>query len=287
MSYQLFTPIEEVATDRLAQIFNAYLYQLGSAEAVTAPRESMQQAQDLLTAQEIDEAEAVAEMSSRLYSLQVLAQALPDLYQHLQAAHIELLWWTNEDKEDDDQNFLRYAASRRLEDAELFGYTDGADLSEDGKTIRLRDEPEALAPFQLARMLAPHFASDSLNGERIGSSGPAAYGYWSTLILNQTRFTLRDPTRSATADNLMTYQQPEAPSLDLPAATEPDARFSEEAQALYGTALVNQFEAVLIRCQEAAALYGSLAADDAAGFQRLHEVIEQLVEGTWDASNTA
>lgn len=271
----ILQPFED--TDRLARLFNTYLFRLRSLEAVTAPRECMRQWVKNTEAEGLEDQQRVAEIGLRLYSLQVLNNSLHSLYGCVQWAATELDSFIIE-----GGDFDFYAAQRRVEDAKDNGFTEPEDVTPDGKDFRLRTEPEALAPFQLHVVLAAYFPSSAelaaVEGERIGSSDPAAFAYWHNLILNDIVFALDTPGGGAGGENLLATQRAAA------ADEEDDEEAWPEAESviymeptLTGSALVEEINAVLTLGQEAAALYASLGERDAAGYERLFNLVNRML----------
>ncbi|RZK22068.1 MAG: hypothetical protein EOO63_18505, partial [Hymenobacter sp.] len=187
MTNHILTPVEAAAARRVEHLFNSYLYQLRSLEQVVAPPVSMAAYAALVAADEAAETQHVPEMGSMARGLHVLSNSLQELATCLSEAYMDLEEFI------DGKDFQQFAARKRFEDARENGYTDEADVAADGSTLVLRTEPEALAPFQLRVVLAKFFSSVTAQGERIGSSGPEAYAYHSSLVANEVVFALRQP----------------------------------------------------------------------------------------------
>ena len=271
--HPVIIPIDAPAISRVEHIFNSYLYQVRSLEHVVASPRSMAAYAALVAAEEATTTQNVAEMDGMLRGLQVLSNSLHELAHCLTEAYLELEEFITE-----GSDFQQFAAYKRVQDLEQYGYADEADVTPDGRAFCLRSEPEALAPFQLPVVLAEYFATTNTQGERIGTSGPADYAYYSSLVANELVFALRDPSQPATPANLTTYRRTEVQEAGFTEVEQPDERFVFASALRRGPALVAQFNTVLTRCQKAATLYHSLAADDAAGYARLFALLTKIVD---------
>jgi hypothetical protein len=273
MPYQIISPLNEY--DNLARLFDAYQRFLLSYEHVTAPRESMADLAMLTAQDDGHDTKLVAELAYRHYQLTLSVQALRNFYQCVSLATLELETFLSE-----GADFQLYAANTRMQDAELLGYTDEQALGADGSARCLRlDEPEALAPFQLRVVLAKYFPGGSPDGEKIGSSGPADFAVLTNIVRNEIVFALRNPAGRATPDNLTTYKNGECHGSAIEEVELVDDRFEVESDhVLSGVTIAQQFDEVLELGQQAAALYASLQADDAAGYRRLYYLLQSMLD---------
>lgn len=272
---------DSLGDERLGQLFNAYLAQLVSLEQTALPRHSLAEYTRLLARDEAEGTNDVGEMGQQLYGLQVLSYSLTSLYYSLSQACLDLEVFVTE-----GEDFTHCAALLRLEQVELYGSDDPADFEPDG-TVKLREEPAALADYRLPRRLRPYFASgltNSPHGEPIGASGPADFQYFSNLVANEVRFARRDEHRPPTPDNLTTYRRDEAPEPVSGEGKESDTeRFTLVDSAFRGPVIVVQFNQVLTLCQEAAALYSSLQdlGEDTVAYKYLYRLIRRIIDGEW------
>jgi hypothetical protein len=269
----ILQPINEY--DKLARLFDNYQRFLLSYERVITPRESMA-ALVILTGQEgMYDTKLVAELTYRHYHLMLGVQALRSFYQCVSLATLELEEFLSE-----GADFQLYAANARMQDAELFGYTDEQDLDTDGGALRLRlGKPEALAPFQLQVVLAKFFPGSSPDGEKIGSSGPADFAVLTNIVRNEIVFALRNPAGHASTDNLTTYKMGKAHRSGLEEIELVDDRFEiEPDHVLSGATIAQQFNEVLELGQQAAKLYASLQGDDVVGYRQLYDLLQGMLD---------
>lgn len=266
----LLQPID--AYTGLARLFNNYLSRLLQLAAVVTPRESMSEWIAVLNEQE----EQAAALGTQLYHLQVLAQALSSLYQCVFRADLSLGSFLHEY----DGDHQTYASEARAEHVEDEGSADPADFYPDG-SVRNRTEPEALAAFTIRAELAAYFAEAPTQGEKIGSSGPADFAYFSNLMQNGLVVSLLDEAQSAFPHNLTTVRLAEvvaggAAAEELPA----DWQHVDLDPTLPGAVLVAQLATVLELGQQARACYAALRDDEPASYRALYELLSRLLEGT-------
>lgn len=276
MQTNVLTPVNAPAVSRVEHLFNSYLYQLRSLEQVAASPQSMAAHTALVAADEAGGTRHVAEMGSMLRGLHVLSNSLQQLATCLSEAYMDLEEFL------DGKDFQYFAASKRLTDARERGYTDEADVSADGRRLVLRTEPEALAPFQLRVVLANYFTNTTAQGERIGSSKATDYAYYSSFIVDEIVFRLRDTEQPATPTNITAYRRSEAQELGITEVKRPDERFEFDSEALHGPELVAKFNDLLLQGQEAAALYHGLAQDDIKGYEWLFKLLSKMVNAEDD-----
>ena len=275
---QILRPLE--AGGYLGRILNTYLWHLRELDHAVVPRLSMAAYAELLVTDDANSTQHVAELGQLPAHLLVLGSSLGSLYECLTGAASLL-----EDFVEMGSDFQQFAASKRAEDAQWCGYTDPLDVSPDGNTIVLRHEPEALAPFELGNLLAPCFASPTNLGERIGSSGPEAYAYFNSILVNGLVFSPRNPPAPPT--NLLTYPWSE----EVPMPTAEEQEEEDEAadewcladKALPALEVLEHLSTILKRGQQAATLFHSLEAGDAKGFGQLSQLIQKIIAGSESA----
>lgn len=269
MRYHILKPID--SDDKLGILFNCYLRGLRDFELITVPRETMHEYRQLLAQHDKTELAAVAQTAIHFYQLQLLVDALTNLYQCVEQAQLALLQFF----ESYEGDFQAYAVTQRLDYLERFGSDDEADWKEDN-TIRHRDDAAGLAPYTLRAFLSPYFAGADTRGEAIGTSGPADFAYFSVLVSTPSTFSLRNLLEHATGKRLQTYYQSEEG--DLIAQTLGDQLESELNEDLNGEAVVRRFTAVLELGLEAAAQYAHLDDEDVAGYQQLYRLLTRMMK---------
>jgi|GEM_PF-5993363 len=259
-----------VSGSRAERILNSYLYSpnLRSLEQVIVPTCSAA----TLTSLQEDE---VAYTGTLLYYLTVTVNAIQQLGACLTDACYELELFTAEFGAD-------------LEAYARYKYEEATQEAGRGRRKKLSHrvlQPVDLAPFQLSAVLSPLFAGHAGRKERIGTSGPRDYAYCSSLLSNDVVHQLRDPGRPAIPSNFTTSPRAQLPAFPPPApkvdeADEVDPWVGYDvSMAEHGPAVVVAFDALLQECQQAAAHFRTLAPTDAAGYARLHEQLNIILDG--------
>jgi hypothetical protein len=262
MHHHILNPID--SEGRVGRVFNSYLCGLCSLEQVVVPhRLSMAAHRALVDADAANGTEYVAEMGAMLYHLTTLATSLHQLAACLLGAQEELETFMGE-----GANMDQYARAKQDEATRV--------AAPRKKPSSWQANPQSLAPFQLPTVLARYFAGGPGGGERIGTSRPVDFSYYSDLLRNGLTFDLRDPGQPATPANLTTRRPDESLGLLV---EQPNERWEGYDVSLSGPEAAAEFEALLHQCREAADLYHGLAPDDAAGYSRLFELLTTIVDG--------
>jgi hypothetical protein len=250
MHYHVLTPVD--THGQLDQVFNSYLHNLVSLEKVVVPHLSVAAHGSLAE-------DDTAAMGAMLYHLTTLNNSLHQLASCLLDAANELETFVSEGADLDG-----YARAKKDEAARQAG-------RRKRKSSDWQAKPQSLVPFQLHTVLASYFVGGPGGGERIGTSQPIDFRYHSDLLHNGLTFNLRDLGQPATRANLITRRLDEV-------VGQPDERWDGYDVSLPGPEAVAQFEALLRQCQQAATMYHSLAADDAAGYTQLFELLSSIVD---------
>ena len=241
--------------DHAGRVLNSLLYQLRSLEQVAVPRLSMAALAPLVE-------EDVAYVGELLYRLTATANALHQLAANLWGAFDALDLFVSEGW--DLETFAR------------FKQQEAAQGRRRSRRLSTRPAPPTdLAPFHLHRVLAGYFVGSPGEGEKIGSSQPGDYALLTSLVVDETRFTRRDPGQPAIPANLSATPLAELPA-GLATAEARDERFAEVDTSLRGRPLVAAFLALLAQGRQAAATYHALDPHDVAGYQQLHAQLSAI-----------
>ncbi|AMJ67196.1 hypothetical protein [Hymenobacter sp. PAMC 26628] len=267
MRIHVLTPIEGYGT--LASLFNDYMRGLAGLQFVAVPRQTVAQMTALVAQDAAAGTQHAAEQALPFYSLQVLDNALTDLHRCVQLAGLELCDFFKIYR----GNFFDFAVGQRQELLEIHGSDDDGDWNEDG-SIRHRVDAAGLLPFTLRAALAPYFTGPAARGEAIGSSQPADFSFFHKIVGNASAFSPISLLAAVTSEPLPLYQRSE--SGGMVSETLGDQLERQLNEDLQGEAVVQRFNAVLHLGQTAAALYATLGPEDAAGYQRLYNLVKQM-----------
>ncbi|WP_324671491.1 hypothetical protein [Hymenobacter sp. GOD-10R] len=267
MRYKVLTNIK--AEDNLAQLFNAYQRQLHTLECLSLPNESMGDYQALLRSVASDAPSESAQhvfnhAVPRFYALQVLSNSLTDL-------HKNIGWCIKALTEFFDQydgDLTRYAIETRLKVVDEFGSDDETDWEEDGFDekgqkwkVTYKDDEKTLKRYSLHADLEQYFKQENSCGEKIGSSHPEDFAYFSTLVENATDFNSMKFLRQAFDAELPLYRQNEAG--DMVQQSLGDEVENELNEALRNESIVGYFNTVLELARQAAITFVfATTADD-------------------------
>jgi len=267
MRYQILKKID--AEDNLAKLLNSFQGGLHLLEQVVLPRDSMGEFNRLLqlAGNNIPDEEAQQLFSytlPRFYHLQVLNNSLTDLHKNIGWAIKDLQKFFDQYAGD----LQRYAIEKRLEVIDEFGSEDETDWEEDGFDeegqkwkVAYKDDPESLKPYTLHHELAQYFSGSDTRGEKIGTSFPEDFAYFSEHVRHATQLNPFKLLRQFTGAELPVYHENEAG--EMVAQTLGEEIESELNEDLKNQSLVHFFHQVLLRAQNAATAFEqATTADD-------------------------
>lgn len=256
MRYQILTKID--SEDNLATLLNAFQRELSLLEQVVLPRDSMREFNRLLqlAGNNIPDEEAQQLFNytlPRFYHLQVLNNSLTDLHKNIGWAIKDLQKFFAQYAGD----LQRYAIEKRVEVIDEFGSDDETDWEEDGFDeegqkwkVAYKDDEASLKPYTLHSDLQQYFAGSDSRGEKIGTSTPEDFAYFSEHVRQATQLNPFKLLRQFTGAELPVYHENEAGQ--MVAQTLGEEIESELNEDLKNQSLVHFFEQVLVRAQTAA-----------------------------------
>jgi len=278
MRYQILTKIEP--EDNLAKLLNTFQNELHLLEQVVLPRDSMSEFNRLLqlAASNTPDEEAQQLFSytlPRFYHLQVLNNSLTDLHKNIGWAIKDLTIFFDQYAGD----LQRYAIEKRIEVIDEFGSEDEADWEEDGFDeegqkwkVAYKDDPESLKHYTLHHDLQQYFPGSDSRGEKIGTSTPEDFAYFSGHVRHATQLNPFKLLRQFTGAELPVYH--ENAEGQMVAQTLADEIEDELNEDLKNQSLVHFFHQVLLRAQTAATTFAS--ATTAADYQQLLAQLEMI-----------
>jgi len=193
MRYQILKKID--SEDNLAKLLNSFQGELHLLEQVVLPRDSMREFNRLLQLAGSNTPDEEAQqlftyMLPRFYHLQVLNNSLTDLHKNIGWAIKDLQKFFDQYAGD----LQRYAIEKRLEVIDEFGSEDETDWEEDGFDeegqkwkVAYKDDPESLKSYTLHNDLQQYFPGSDTRGEKIGSSSPEDFAYFSEHVRQATQ----------------------------------------------------------------------------------------------------
>lgn len=188
-------------TDKLAQLFNAYLKGLSTPSIMCDPcYTTMAEVRGLRDGTlKKKHARMLKHSVKNFHNLTVLSNSLHHIHDHVLKAIAELEGFFDTYID----NLLDYAADKRVkslmengsnsdEEALTDWYRDNeADETEAWKAVRKTD-PESLKHYSLYQEMGWHFGiGDAGRGEYIGTSGPEDFEPYTRLVVNQSAFSFR------------------------------------------------------------------------------------------------
>jgi len=278
MRYQILKKID--AEDNLAKLLNAFQHELHLLEQVVLPRESMREFNRLLQLAGNNTPDEEAQQLftytlPRFYHLQVLNNSLTDLHKNIGWAIKDLTKFFAQYAGD----LQRYAIEKRLEIIDEFGSEDQSDWEEDGFDeegqkwkVAYKDDLESLKPYTLHNDLEQYFPGSDTRGEKIGTSAPQDFAYFSEHVRQATQLNPFKLLRQFTGAELPVYHQNEAG--EMVAQTLGEEVESELNEDLKNQSLVHFFHQVLLRAQTAAVSFEK--ATTAEDYQQLLTQLETI-----------
>ncbi|WP_375438143.1 hypothetical protein [uncultured Hymenobacter sp.] len=278
MRHRILEPL--LATDNLALLFNAYLRGLSTFDMVTAPRETMRECNAAFAREAAGDKPklSIVDQARRYYELTVLSNSLHSLHRSVVGA-LALL-----------EDFLKiyqadltaYAVANRLRSIDEWGSDDESDWEPDGFDekgqkwkVAYKDDPTSLAPYSLHHELAAFFNGHDTRGEYIGTSHPSDFAVYSHAVATQTELSLRKMFSHGFKQDLTIYgQQADGQMLPLSLADQIEDELNED---IVNSSLVDEFNAVLYKCEELGQIYEEMAPDNLPLYVQLCGWLSKIV----------
>ncbi|QNH61000.1 hypothetical protein [Hymenobacter sediminicola] len=281
------TILEKIKAETpLAQLFNAYMRGLSTLEIFSTPRESMHacrvgfareaKAPAKLKSTSKYKSTSLAYAAQRYYELTVLSNSLGHLYWCIEEADKVLQDFFTTHNGD----LLAYAKDNRRRSLSEYGGGDDDDwqpdpAAPDGWAVADTNEPARLADYTLHSELGRFFANEAEHGEYIGTSGPIDYGYFTTLVENQTDFCARKMLAAGGLGQLPMYAPNEAGEMvEIPVIDLIEREINED---INNERLTAYFCGVLNAGQHLATCYATMPRHELTGYRLLREVLGSML----------
>ncbi|MBG8556179.1 hypothetical protein [Hymenobacter guriensis] len=288
MYYKILEKIS--AEDNLAQLFNAYMRRLSTMEVISAPNTSMGEFTQLLKELCTDEGARLKEPSTRatqtwdfsmprFYMLHMLNGSLNDLHSEV----IESIALLTELFDVYDGDLKRYAIEKRMDSINEHGSEEDSDWVEDGIgpdgqkwKASFKDDEESLAPYTLRSDLQQFFDGSDSTGEHIGSSQPADFALFSSVVASATDFSPFKFFRDQLGKEIPKYRQTEdGEMVQMSTADEVESEINED---LHNRSIVGYFDQVLTAGKEASRM--QTFATQAEHYKELLEHLKNMRDVT-------
>lgn len=276
MRYNLLQKIE--ATDPLARLFNDYLKGLSTLAIMSEPSYvTMAELRALfLRTGKARDRNYLRHSARRYFELTVLRNSLHDIHRHVLET-IALLEGFFTDYNGDLQ---RYAIENRLALIKEYGSDDERDWYRDNEAdeaeawkVTYKDDPESLSHYTLHADLGLHFGSDS-RGEHLGTSGPADFYPYTTMVEQQSEFSFRKLLSSFTKQEVtLTRAAEDGSQLPMTLADHLENEMNEDIRS---NELVLRFNTALAMCVEIAKHFPQLPLDQPAPYQALLDCLRAV-----------
>lgn len=259
--------------DNLATLFNHYLKGLHTQAIVAEPTYyTMAEVRQHAARPRTRQGQCYHSCAARYYELTILINSLTSIHSHVLAA-ISLLEGFERDY---GTNLLAYAQENRRHCIQEYGSDDEADWyrhdeldeTEEWKITETID-PARLTHYTLWTELGRFIGGEvtETRGEYIGMSSPDDFATYSTILANQSVFSLRK-VLSAVSGKEVTFTRFAQDGTQTP-MTLGDHVEEELNQDLAGERLVSHFNLVLGFCQTIRNHYQTLVPNDLIGYRTL------------------
>lgn len=275
--FQLMNKI--AGTDKLAELFNAYLKGLDTMMMMAEPSYvTMAEVRaHTITKPKTKEAKNYQHCAKRYYELLVLRFSLENIHEYVlrAIASLEGFYATYDD------NLLAYALDNRLKTINEYGSDDEADweedgLDEDGKQkwkITHRDTPEALKYYTLHEELSTLFGGESSGrGEAIGTSTYEDFYPSTGMVAQQSELSFRKMVQGAWGADLVRVQE-DGTTSPIPLADHIEAEMNTDIKA---AEVVDKFNGVLQLAWLARDFYLKMSPDDLSAYAQLYQALQYM-----------